>query len=570
MKTLKFSFMTLVLLIGSSIATAQTDCVNFTLSQDDIGAASETFSVKLADFDGDGWRDVVAIHAYDAIEVYFNNGDGTFNTTPDTYGDDSWRFGVEVMDIENDGDWDFIAGPFNSSFGNGVEVWENNGNGIFSLKTNFLTNAGGYEFAVGDLNGDGYKDIFFPGGTISIMLNDGNGNFFSNGQTNLTASSPEDVTLNDFDGDGDLDAVLVRSGGAGFVGKYYINNGTGQFLDSGQELSYGNAEGVGSGDIDGDGDMDVVIAPWHGSVYFFMNDGFGNFLPGDTLSEASEFYADVILKDINFDGNVDIISDRQIWLNDTENPGTFIMQDFEMSASTHDLDVNDINNDGLQDIYLGRFSSDNGDQVFLYDTPQYISVDTTLCFGDSIYLENAWQTEPGNFIAYAGCDTLANITLSFYEEINTEVVVIDGLIGALLEGAEYQWLDCDDDFAPIPGATEQTYLPDESGNYAVEITTNGMCVDTSDCHFVIPTDVVEMDAGKISIYPNPALDLLTIEMESNQEGTLKLFDFTGRILKKVNIRASKHQLDISALPAGIYYLQVDTGSGSLHRKIIKE
>lgn len=570
MKNLKPILLLAVLLTGTLIVHAQTNCVNFTLSQEDVGITSETFCVSLADFNGDGFRDVVAVHAYDVIEVYFNNGDGTFDTTAVTYGNDSWRFGVEVTDIENDGDWDFITGPFSSSFGEGMEIWQNNGSGNFTLKSTILDNTGGYEFAVGDLNGDGYNDIFFPHGDISIMLNNGNGNFTSNGQTNLSASSPEDVTLNDFDGDGDLDAVLVRSGGSGFVGKYYINDGTGQFLDSGQELSYGGADGVGSGDIDSDGDMDIAIAPFHGSVYFFINDGFGNFLPGDTLHEASEFYADVILKDINFDGHVDIISDRQVWLNDTENPGTFIMQDFEMSASTHDIAVADINNDDLPDIYMGRFSSGDGDQVFLYDEPQYINVDTTLCFGDSLYINGAWQTEPGTYLGYAGCDTLAWVNLSFFEEINTDVVVIDGMIGAVLEGAEYQWLDCDDGFAPIPGATEQTYLPDEAGNYAVEITENGMCVDTSDCYFVTPTGIPENDPAPVHVFPNPVKNNLTIELPTNQAGLLKLFDVSGRVVVDNQFTGPEYILDISGLPTGIYHLQIKTGQALLNKKIIKE
>ncbi|MCF8304400.1 MAG: T9SS type A sorting domain-containing protein, partial [Bacteroidales bacterium] len=441
--------------------------------------------------------------------------------------------------------------------------------GNFTLKGTFLGNAGGNEFAVGDLNGDDYTDIFFPHGDISIMLNDGNGNFNSNGQTNLSASSPEDVTLADFDGDGDLDAVVVRSGGSGFVGKYYVNDGTGQFSDSGQELSYG-CDGVGSGDIDSDGDMDIAIAPFHDPIHFWINDGYGNFLPGDSLHEATEFYADVMLKDLNYDNHVDIISDKQVWLNDTDNPGNFIMQDFEMTASTHDFDVKDINNDALPDIYLGRFSSDNGDQVFLYEEPEYITVDTTLCHGDSIYLENAWQTEPGTYLGYAGCDSLANINLTFYEEIDTTVMLEDGTLTALTEDAAYQWLDCDAGYEPIEGATEQLFTPEATGNYAVEITEHGMCVDTSGCHYVVVTNLPERHPANIAIYPNPAKEVLIIDLKSRQHGYLKLLDLAGKEVMNQAMDGIKTELDISRLPAGIYYLQVQTGEAILNKKIIKE
>jgi hypothetical protein len=148
--------------------------------------------------------------------------------------------------------------------------------------------------------------------------------------------------------------------------------------------------------------------------------------------------------------------------------------------------------------------------------------------------------------------------------------VIDGMIGAVLEGAEYQWLDCDEDFAPIPGATEQTYLPDESGNYAVEITTNGMCVDTSDCYFVIPTGMREVNPGNVEIYPNPARELLNVDLHYYVHGYLKLIDFTGRVVMESKFHGSKYSLDISRWPAGIYYLQVHTDHETIHRKIIKK
>ena len=510
-----------VLSLSSFLINAQTNCANFTLSQGDIGIESETFGVSLADFDGDGWKDVVTIDAYNDIEIYFNNGDGTFNTTPVTLGGDSWRFGVEVIDIENDGDWDFITSPFSSSSGNGMEIWENDGTGSFTLKDNIVNNSSGYEFAVGDLNGDGYTDVFFPHGDIDIMLNDGTGNFVSNGQNNLSASSAEDVILADFDSDNDLDAVVVRGGGSGFVGKYYINDGTGQFMDSGQELSQGNAEGVSAGDIDADGDLDIAIAPWMGSVYFWLNDGLGNFMPGDTLHEINWFFNDIILIDQNFDGYVDIFTDTHIWLNDNNNPGSFILQDFEMDASNHDFEVADINNDNLPDIYLGRFSSNDGDLVFLCDEPSYIIGDTTLCFGDSIFLQNAWQTQPGSYLAYAGCDSLALTNLSFYDEINTEVTLIDITLTATAAGAEYQWLDCDNNFNPIEGETSQSFTPEVTGNYAVEITENVICSATSECYFVEIIFVVTFTVTDINYNPleNVNIQINNSDIQTNQSGT---------------------------------------------------
>ena len=585
MKNYKITLLFITIVFSSLIINAQTDCATFTLLQDDVGVAGETFGVSLADFNGDGWNDVVTIDAYNDIEVYFWDVDNNrMGTTVTSLGGDAWRFGVEVIDIENDGDWDFVTSPFSSTSGNGIEVWENDGTGNFTLKADGVggtNNSSGYEFAVGDLNGDGYTDIFYPGGDLYILLNDGNGNFTNNGQ-DISVSSAEDVVLADFDNDNDLDAAIVRGGGSGFVGKVFVNDGIGQFTDTGQEITAGNSEGIDAADIDGDGDIDIVVAPWHGNVWLKINDGVGNYLPGDTLFDVgSSFYNDVILFDQNFDGYPDIITDKHIWLNNADDPGNFILQDFTMSVSTHDFEVIDMNNDILPDIYMGRFSSSSGDNIYLCDEPTYYDIDTTICFGDSLFVVGEWQTEPGIFLENAGCATYTRTTLSFYDEINTEVIDDEGTLTATATEAEYQWLDCDDDFAIIDGETAQSYTPTVTGNYAVEITQNGTCVDTSECYNVIVVNININKQENISIYPNPTTGIFNLEA-SLRPSSVTITNITGRTIYMTRGHAPLYientplyienaplQIDISTQPSGIYLLKIQTEKTIIIEKIIK-
>ena len=48
-------------------------------------------------------------------------------------------------------------------------------------------------------------------------------------------------------------------------------------------------------------------------------------------------------------------------------------------------------------------------------------------------------------------------------------------------GASYQWLDCDDNYAPIVGDTNQDFTATANGNFAVIVSGYG-CTDTSDCY----------------------------------------------------------------------------------------
>lgn len=82
-----------------------------------------------------------------------------------------------------------------------------------------------------------------------------------------------------------------------------------------------------------------------------------------------------------------------------------------------------------------------------------------------------------------GCDSLITLDLIVLSEPVVNVTQTGALLSADQSGAIYQWLDCDNNYAPIAGETNQTFTPANTGNYAVEVTLNG-CSDTSSCALV--------------------------------------------------------------------------------------
>lgn len=64
---------------------------------------------------------------------------------------------------------------------------------------------------------------------------------------------------------------------------------------------------------------------------------------------------------------------------------------------------------------------------------------------------------------------------------------------------------------------------------------------------------------QLIIYPNPALDQITISYPFEAHTALKLYDATGRIIrqKKSGVKRTDWQEDVSSLPAGVYYLEVE-------------
>ncbi|WP_417353626.1 LamG-like jellyroll fold domain-containing protein [Flavobacterium alkalisoli] len=91
-------------------------------------------------------------------------------------------------------------------------------------------------------------------------------------------------------------------------------------------------------------------------------------------------------------------------------------------------------------------------------------------------------------------DGLATITgVTINDEVTLEETTLTATEAAT--GTTYQWVDCDNEDAPIDEATSQTFTPTASGNYAV-IVTNGGCSVQSDCMEVtLNTEVCAVPTG---------------------------------------------------------------------------
>lgn len=79
-------------------------------------------------------------------------------------------------------------------------------------------------------------------------------------------------------------------------------------------------------------------------------------------------------------------------------------------------------------------------------------------------------------------------------------------------------------------------------------------------HYLITSiDDIASDAFKIKVFPNPATDLINIEITSLTDSNayyIKLLDLEGRELFSTKMNADKDHINMSLYPTGIYILNV--------------
>ena len=164
------------------------------------------------DFDND--MDLDVLISGQGISLYRNNGNSIFSLKFQLYG--SSEVSAVWSDFDNDGDLDIlVTGSLfnNDMYSNTAEVYRNDGDGVFTDINAGLRGVSESKCLWGDFNNDGYSDIFYTGRSgdfiSKIYLNNRNGTF-TNINAPLYAGYRSNISTSDYDNDGDLDFIITR------------------------------------------------------------------------------------------------------------------------------------------------------------------------------------------------------------------------------------------------------------------------------------------------------------------------------------------------------------------------
>jgi len=271
------------------------------------------------------------------------------------------------------------------------------------------------EFEVGDFDGDGDLDILLLAengiGEIVAFFNQGDGTFVSGGVVMDANSIAYSITSGDLDGDGDLD--IVFTGGGYDTVEVYSNNGAASFGFGGRygKVWTDDPRGVVLGDLDSDGDLDMAVVYQNSAdVGVYLNNGDGSFDSGMRFGDGIGF-SDIQLADIDGDGDSDLaIANRdaqEVCLLMNSGDGTFLTQvNYYMPEIRPDnLVFGDLNSDGdLEMIVNTRVFENQGDG-------SYVLTDIDLGFsgGSSVALGDLDFDDDLDIVTAANAEIFLNI-----------------------------------------------------------------------------------------------------------------------------------------------------------------
>lgn len=333
-------------------------------------ASGANMDVRAFDLDGDNDLDLVFAREFQANFLLKNNGAAMFtNATPGNLPSvvhDSED--VAIADFNGDGYLDLV---FCSEDDKVHEYYLGNGAGKFNTAAYQPPNSEANAVITTDLNADGLPDLLFGNkGTISILINNGTGGFSpENQRIEQIQRTTQDLALADVDGDGDLDLMAGNENG----NLLFINDGSGYFKDeSASRLPGGlnlETRKIAVGDADGDGDPDIFLA----NVAFIsgknpqnrllINDGTGHFADSTAtgLPEDSDHTIDAIFEDVDLDSDLDLVLANvfggPIKIYGNDGIGHFADISAAVLGQTYTRDAlgviaADFNGDGLRDLYF--------------------------------------------------------------------------------------------------------------------------------------------------------------------------------------------------------------------------
>ncbi|MEL6863966.1 MAG: FG-GAP-like repeat-containing protein [Bacteroidota bacterium] len=562
-----------------------------------------------ADYNKDGFVDLFVAVGSGNNKLYKNNGDLTFSPVSNALSTNGGSSSSAIWgDYNNDGYVDLYVSnnPSPPSSAQTNFLYQNNGppNFDFTAITNDApTQAANYTWSSSwvdyDLDGDLdlhvpenrhlHKDFFFE----NQGAPNAQGQYFVQQLPSFISDEVESTGVAswiDYDNDCDQDLFLLKSGRSHPNGvedhrMYHSNlreNGQLEFkrVLGAEMVSHLDLDFQASwGDYDNDGDMDVYLGNFDGPNYLYRNEGdslFTRILTGavvedDRTSLGSSW------GDFNNDGDLDLFvgssSGEQSVYYENDGLGNLSPQDAAKigpplvnASNTQSVASADVNNDGYLDLFLAN-SAFGPSQL----APDFLYLNNG---GDNNYMLLRLEGTASNRSAI-GAKVRIKATINGTPVWQMRVVsgsptgdraqnsqrIHFGLGDAIfIDTMIIEWPSCQRSVFSFIEANQNCEI--------IEGSSTTCILDGN-----VSTQQPFSALTSFRIHPNPALGssvYIRYELSLSQQLiTFSLLDTQGRLVSSYERpNTGEAQLDVGAIPAGLYYLKLVTKDGVATRKLV--
>lgn len=265
-------------------------------------------SIAMGDINGDGNADIaITGRNTNDIALFINNSDGSFGA-PVSLQVGQLPHAVAIGDMNDDGHADLLV----SYSSNVLEVYRNNGDGTFAEKEMMMMSGltGPLYPAIGDLNGDGRMDFAvadLANYNVVIRLKNIDGTFGAQVSYPVTVQ-PYYLAFQDMNASGVQDLVVAHNNnGNSIIISTLLNGGNGTFSSSlNDSIGYIQSY-VAIGDLNDDAKGDLVVVNGDNfSVLPYESDG--NFGVHTDFSSGPDWSVYAVVGDVNGDGKNDVVT----------------------------------------------------------------------------------------------------------------------------------------------------------------------------------------------------------------------------------------------------------------------
>lgn len=139
------------------------------------------------------------------------------------------------------------------------------------------------------------------------------------------------------------------------------------------------------------------------------------------------------------------------------------------------------------------------------------------------------------------------------------------------ESASFQWVDCNDNYALLPGETGSSIELTDGDSYALVVQYSEGGIDTSNCYSkIVPSTGLELQFNRYFVYPNPSRDFIYLKGIKSSEGPLNytIFNSVGKEVLAGKLKNMQQPISIENVSEGLYFLFLESKDESV-RSVVR-